>query len=574
MARWAVYAKKADFKAIAEKYGIDQVTARIIRNRDAVTDEEIRQYISGKLSDLPSPHLLKDADKAAGILAGKISEGRHIRILGDYDIDGVSATYILKKALKEAGADVDHYIPDRILDGYGINGQIIEKAIADNVDTIVTCDNGISAAEEIQAAKDAGMTVIVTDHHEVPYTEEDGVITHIIPPADAVVDPKQPDCQYPTDTICGAVVAFKVMQVLYELMGLPPEKLSPLVEIEAVATIGDVMELKGENRILVREGLKRLEKTKNTGLRALIRACGLENNHLTAYHIGFVIGPCINASGRLDTAARALSLLEAESEDEAAVIAGELFDLNVSRKAMTEESINEAQRIIEDEGYLDDRVLVVFLPQCHESLAGIVAGRIREKYYRPTFIITRGQDCAKGSGRSTDEYPMFDEMSKLGDLFIRFGGHKKAAGFSISEDNIPVLRKRINEQCTLKDSELTPKVLIDVAVPIHYLSRKLVREIDMLEPFGNGNPKPLFAQKNLRATGARIVGKNGNVVKMKLQEQSGFSMEAIYFGDAQAFMRDAGNGVSLMAAYRPEINNYRGMESLQVIITDYVVKSN
>ena len=574
MARWVVSAKRADFQAIAAKYGIDPVTARLIRNRDIINDEDIRQYLEGTLDDLPSPHLLKDADRAAEILEQKITEGKKIRILGDYDIDGVSATFILKKSLDHAGAAVDWYIPDRVLDGYGIHDHLIDRAIEDRVDTIITCDNGIAAFSEITRAKKAGITVIVTDHHEVPYEEADGNRKYIVPPADAVVNPKQIDCLYPNSGICGAVVALKTMQVLYDRMGLDKQVLDRLTEVAAIATVGDIMELQGENRILVREGLKRLPRTENKGLRSLLRVCGLEDSRITAYHIGFVLGPCINASGRLDTAARSLALLDAETSDEAEKLAGDLFNMNASRKALTEEGTELAIQMVEEKGLLKDKVLVIFLPECHESLAGIIAGRIREKYYRPAFILTRGQDSAKGSGRSIEGYSMYDEMTKCSDLFLQFGGHAMAAGLSIDEDKIGEFRRRINEQCALTEELLTPKTVIDAAVPLGYLSRKLIQEIGMLEPFGKGNTRPVFARKNLRALWPRIVGKNRNVVKMKLEEPDGFTIDAVYFGDALAFMEAVQEGSPLAVTYYPEINSYRGAESIQVIITDFVVNND
>ena len=569
MAQWVISAKKADFKAIATEFGIDQVTARIIRNRDIEGMENIRKYLYGTLEDIPSPGLLKDAEKAADIIAKKIGERKKIRILGDYDIDGVSATYILHKALTAAGAEADYYIPDRILDGYGINDHLIDTAITDKVDTIITCDNGISAFDEISRAKEAGITVIVTDHHEVPYEMKEGEKIYRIPPADAVVNPKQQDCGYPAKNICGAVVAFKLMCVLYARMNLPLNRLDEFIEIEAIATVGDVMDLQGENRIIVKKGLKRLEKTKNKGLRALIRACGLEDKELSAYHIGFVIGPCINASGRLDTAARSLALLESQSVDEAEKLAKDLYDLNVSRKAMTEEGRLEAERLIEENGMDTDKVLVVYLPECHESLAGIIAGRIREKYYKPVFVMTKGENAVKGSGRSIEAYSMYDEMNKCADLFLHFGGHPMAAGFSISEENAAELRRRLNEECTLTEKDMTPKTVIDAAVPFSYLSKKLVRELSLLEPFGKENRKPVFAMKELHVRYPKIVGKNRNVVKMMLEDKNGFKIDSVYFGDPEPFMERAKLPQPIAVTYYPEINSFNGRESLQVVVTDF-----
>ena len=569
MTQWVISTKKADFKAIAAEFGIDQVTARLIRNRGIEGSENIRKYLHGTLNDIPSPRLLKDAEKAAEILARKIEEKKKIRILGDYDIDGVSATYILHKALTAAGADADYYIPDRILDGYGIHDHLIDRAIADKVDTIITCDNGIAAYAEISRAKEAGITVIVTDHHEVPYEEKEGQRIYRIPPADAVVNPKQQDCGYPAKNICGAVVAYKLMCVLFENMHIASDILSELVEIEAIATVGDVMDLQGENRIIVKEGLKRLKRTKNKGLRALIRACGLEDREISAYHIGFVIGPCINASGRLDTAARSLALLESGDTDEAEKLAGDLYDLNVSRKAMTEEGRLEAERLIEENRMDRDKVLVIYLPECHESLAGIIAGRIREKYYKPVFVLTKGENAVKGSGRSIEAYSMYDEMNKCADLFLQFGGHPMAAGLSVSEENVDELRRRLNEECTLTEKDLTPKTVIDVAVPFSYLSKKLVGELSLLEPFGKENRKPVFAMKELRVRYPKIVGKNRNVVKMVLEDNNGFKIDSVYFGDPELFMERAKLPQPIAVTYYPEINSYNGRESLQVVVTDF-----
>ena len=569
MAQWVISAKRADFKAIAEEFGIDQVTARIIRNRDIEGMENIRKYLYGTLADIPSPHLLKDADKAADILVKKIGEEKKIRILGDYDIDGVSATYILHKSLTTLGAVADYYIPDRILDGYGINDHLIDAAIADRVDTIITCDNGISAYNEISRAKEAGITVIVTDHHEVPYDMIDGEKIYRIPPADAVVNPKQQDCGYPAKNICGAVVAFKLMCVLFDHMNIPLDKLDEFVEIEAIATVGDVMDLQGENRILVKEGLKRLVSTRNKGLRALIKACDLENKPITAYHIGFVIGPCINASGRLDTAARSLALLESDSVDEAAKLARDLHDLNVTRKAMTEEGCVEAERLIEENHMDNDKVLVVYLPECHESLAGIIAGRIREKHYKPAFVMTKGEHAVKGSGRSIEAYSMYDEMNKCADLFLHFGGHPMAAGFSVAEENVEELRRRLNEECTLTEKELTPKTVIDVAVPFSYLSKKFIKELALLEPFGKENRKPVFAMKELRVLYPKIVGKNKNVVRMMLKEKNGFKIDAVYFGEPEPFMERLKSPEPITVTYYPEINVYNDRESIQAVVTDF-----
>lgn len=569
MEKWVVTAKKADFEKIGQTFGIDPVIARLIRNRDVEGMENIRSYLYGTLEELPSPWLLKDMKKAVEILKSKIDQKARIRIIGDYDIDGVTSTYILLTGFRRLGAKVDTYIPDRIKDGYGMHSQLIEKAAEDRIDTIVTCDNGIAASAEIEQAKEQGMTVVVTDHHEIPYRDTEKGREWIIPEADAVINPKQPDCSYPNKNICGAVVAWKLIWALYETYGIDRKEILDFSEPAAVATVGDVMDLQGENRIIVKEGLKRLPVTKNQGFRALIEANGLSGERITAYHVGFVLGPCINASGRLDTAARALSLLCTEDADRAAKEAGDLVALNQSRKAMTEKGREEAEHIIESQGLSSDRVLVVYLPECHESLAGIIAGRLREKYYKPSFVLTKAEKGAKGSGRSIEAYSMYDELVKCSDLLEQFGGHPMAAGLSLSEENIDAFRKRLNEVCTLTEEELVPKVVIDVPMPISYLSRTLTEQLSVLEPFGKGNTKPLFAQKGLRVLNLRIFGKNQNVAKMCLVDGQGNSVDAVYFGAAKEFEQYVRQKESISVTYYPEINVYQGRESLQAVIRNY-----
>lgn len=569
MEKWVVTAKKADFQKIGQTFGIDPVIARLIRNRDVEGMENIRSYLYGTLEELPSPWLLKDMKKAVEILKDKIDQKARIRIIGDYDIDGVTATYILLTGFRRLGARVDTYIPDRIKDGYGMHSQLIEKASEDGIDTIITCDNGIAASAEIQQAKEKGMTVIVTDHHEIPYRDTDKGREWIVPEADAVINPKQSDCPYPNKNICGAVVAWKLIWALYETYGIDRNEILEFSEPAAVATVGDVMNLQGENRIIVKEGLRRLPTTKNQGFRALIEANGLGGERITAYHVGFVLGPCINASGRLDTAARALRLLCTEDADRAAKEAGDLVALNQSRKAMTEKGREEAEHIIESQGLSSDRVLVVYLPECHESLAGIIAGRLREKYYKPSFVLTKAEKGAKGSGRSIEAYSMYDELVKCSDLLEQFGGHPMAAGLSLAEENIDAFRKRLNEVCTLTEEELVPKVVIDVPMPISYLSRTLTEQLSVLEPFGKGNSKPLFAQKGLRVLNLRIFGKNQNVAKMCLMDGQGNSVDAVYFGAAKEFEQYVQQKELISVTYYPEINVYQGRESLQAVIRNY-----
>lgn len=569
MEKWVVAAKKADFNLIGRQFHIDPVIARLIRNRDVVGEEKIKEYLLGTIDTIPSPWLMKDMKKAVDILEKKIQQQAKIRIIGDYDIDGVTSTYILLKGLTRIGANVDTYIPDRVADGYGIHEHLIDRAESDKIDTIVTCDNGIAACAEIQMAKEKGMTVIVTDHHEIPYREENGEHRVILPPADAILNPKQYDCLYPNKNLCGAVVAFKYITALYERFDIQKKELEDYYELVAIATVGDVMDLQGENRILVKEGLRRLPNTKNKGLQELIRANNLEDSKITAYHIGFVLGPCINASGRLDTAARSLALLNAPTKEEAAKLAGDLTALNQSRKALTEKGKEEAIQLIETTELKNDRVLVVYLPECHESLAGIIAGRLREKYHKPAFVLTRGEKCAKGSGRSIESYSMYDELIKCADLMVQFGGHPMAAGLSIEEENIEKFREQLNQNCTLTEEDLRPKIVIDVAMPISYITKELVEQISLLEPFGKGNVKPIFAQKGLRVLDSNIIGKNKNVVKLKLLDLQGAIIEGIYFGEADDFMNFIREKDSISVTYYPEINRFRGRESLQIIIQNY-----
>ena len=569
MEKWMVYNKKADFQKIGSEFGIDPVIARLIRNRDIQDMKEIRSYLYGTLAEIPSPWKMKDMERAVQILQKKITQKKKIRIIGDYDIDGVTATCILLKGLKRLNANVDTYIPDRVKDGYGMHEQLIDKALEDGIDTILTCDNGIAAAAEIEYAKKEGLTVIVTDHHDIPFRDtEDGRIW-IIPKADAVVNPKQNDCLYPNKNICGAVVAWKLIWALYERLGIDSDEIWDFLELAAIATVGDVMDLQGENRIIVKEGLKKLSSTSFEGLKALICVNNLEGAEITAYHVGFVIGPCINASGRLDTAARSLELLLADNMEDAMKLADDLYDLNQSRKAMTEQGKEQAIKSIEENNLGKDRVLVVYLPDCHESLAGIIAGRIREAYNKPVFVLTKGSDGVKGSGRSIEAYSMYEELVKCSDLLMQFGGHPMAAGLSMEEKNVELFRRRLNDNCTLTEQDLIPKIMIDVPMPISYLSKKLTEQLKVLEPFGKGNSKPLFAQKNLRAVGIRVFGRNRNVAKMLLIDENGIKMDAVYFGEAQEFVDFVQAHDTISVTYYPEINVFQGRENLQVVIKNY-----
>ena len=585
MQQWVVTSKRADFKEIGRRFGIDQVTARIIRNRDVIGEDAIAQYLNGSLKDLADMHQMKDADLLVNILTQKIQNGNRIRIIGDYDIDGVMSSYILYRALLRCGADVDVAIPNRITDGYGLNLHLIEDAMESDVDTIITCDNGIAALEEIAYAKKHGMTVLVTDHHEIPYEEEGGQRRYQKSEADAIVNPHQKECAYPYKDLCGAGVAWNVVRILYEKMGVDEQEAFALLEFVAFATVGDVMPLTGENRILVREGLKRIHHTVNVGMKALIAQCGLMPEQMESYHFGFVLGPCINAAGRLDTAKRALALFQTENEGKASLLANELVVLNEERKQMTADGVEEAKQLCEQAGYEKNPVLVLFLPDVHESIAGIIAGRIREYYGRPTFVLTRGEEGIKGSGRSVEGYSMYEEMCQCSKLFTKFGGHPMAAGLTLPEENIDEFREQMNAHCPFTVEQLQPKVHIDVPMPVDYVTNALVEEFCVLAPFGKGNPKPVFADRNLCISRMWTVGKNQYVLRLSLVSEHGSPVSGIYFGDIQAFedyiteqfgtaelekaKHGRENSIRLSFVYYPKINRYRDSESLQFEIQYY-----
>ena len=585
MERWVLLRKGADFEAIGKKYQISPRLACLIRNRDVIGEEAVDRYLNGTISDLYDGMLMKDMDKAIDILKEKILEDKKIRVIGDYDIDGVNATYILLEGLERLGADVDSDIPDRISDGYGLNRHLVERAYEAGVDTLITCDNGIAAADEIAYGKEMGMTVIVTDHHEVPFDEHDGEKRYRIPPADAVMDPKQPDCLYPFKGLCGAAVAYKMMEALWESMGKDSADLDDLIENVAIATIGDVMDLEDENRIFVKEGLQMLRRTKNPGLKALIECTGIDKNSLNSYHIGFVLGPCINASGRLDTAKRALELLRAGTQKEADILAGDLKALNDSRKDMTEEAVKQAEEQVETTTISKDKVLVVYLPDCHESLAGIVAGRIRENYYKPVFVLTDAEEGVKGSGRSIDGYHMYEELNKCKELLTKFGGHRLAAGLSLPKENVGKFREMLNKNCTLTDEEMKEKVTIDMEMPFGCVTEGLVKELELLEPFGKGNTKPVFAARDVTLLGARILGKDRNVLKLQVQDVNGCRIEAMLFHHAddflgkleeqygktevEALLKGRGRQIRISMTYYPDINEYMGKKTPQIVVTHY-----
>ena len=584
MEKWFVINKGADFAGIAKRFGISPVTARLIRNREVMGDEAIARYLKGGIGELYDPYLLLDSDRLTDILVQKISEQKKIRVIGDYDIDGVMSTYILYKGITRCGGSVDFQIPDRMKDGYGINDHLIEQADEAGIDTIITCDNGIAAIGEIAHAKSLGMTVLVTDHHEIPYTEERGERHYKRSEADAIVNPKQMECTYPYKNLCGAAVAWKVIQILYEKCDIAVEESYDFLENVAFATVGDVMDLTDENRILVREGLKRIHTTMNPGMRALILQNKLEPEQISSYHFGFVLGPCINASGRLETAKIALNLFLQEDVKKASEIAAELVDLNAQRKDMTAEGVELAMQQVE-EGNTGEKVLVVYLPDVHESLAGIIAGRIREACHKPTFVLTKSEDGVKGSGRSIEAYSMYEELCKCQELFTKFGGHPMAAGLSLPEANVEIFREKINACCGLTEEDFIPKIKIDIPMPVDYPDIPLVNELLLLEPFGKANVKPQFADKNLGIDRAVVVGKNQNVIKLTLKTERGKSISAVYFGDVEKFREYYGrkygenevqqaflgrtNGIRMSVVYYPEINRYQGNESIQIVIKNY-----
>lgn len=592
MAKWFMAAKKADFMSIAKKFHIDPVIARIIRNRDIVAEEEIDRFLNGSFDDLHDPRGLKDVEKAVSILKEKILQNKRIRIIGDYDVDGICSTYILYKGLSVCGAVIDAVIPHRMKDGYGINEALVEQAIADGVDTILTCDNGIAAKDVLEAGKKKGLTCIVTDHHEVPYEETDGVKQYIVPDVDAVVDPKQEDCKYPFPSICGAVVAYKLIQVLFDECGVDAAVIKQtereLMEPAGIATVCDIMPLVGENRIIVKKALEYLKESKNPGLQALISVNELDASKLTSYSIGFVLGPCINATGRLDTAQLALELLQAPDFETAVPIAATLKEYNQNRKEMTERGVETAMSLLENGNYENDRVLVLYLPDVHESLAGIIAGRVREKTGKPTFVLTKGEEGVKGSARSIESYSVYEEMTKCSHLFTKYGGHKMAAGLSLEEENVESFRQLINQNCMLTEEDFEEKILIDVPMPMSYVTESFLHELSVLEPFGNGNEKPVFAQKDIRFIRGYIMGKNKNMARFDVMDEDGLRFHMVCFrnldkltvyldqkaGKEKTERLFAGGlnpkeAAVLDVIYYPNINEFRGKTSVQYILQDY-----
>ena len=570
MERWVLLRKGADFEAISKKFHISPRLASLIRNRDVIGDKAINQYLNGTIAELYDGMQMKGMPQAVEILTEKIRDREKIRVIGDYDCDGINATYILLEGLEKLGAKVDSDIPDRIKDGYGLNQHLIDRAHEDGIDTIITCDNGIAAAKEIEYGKALGMTIIVTDHHEVPYKENEAGRRYILPPADAVVDPRQEGCEYPFKGLCGAAVAYKLVEALCEANGQDVADLDYLLENVAIATVADVMDLTEENRILVKQGLEMLKRTSNPGLRALIQCIGLEGKKIQAYHIGFILAPCLNASGKLDTAKRALALLRAKTGREADMLAGDLKALNESRRDMTDRVVDEAMAKVEQTDIRGDKVLVIYLPDCHESLAGLVAGRVRENYYRPVFVLTDSEDGVKGSGRSIESYSMYEELTGCGDLLTKFGGHPMAAGLSLDKENVEKFKRKLNDQCTLSEEELTEKVVIDMELPFAAITEHFIEELEYMEPFGKGNTKPVFAARGVVMQYVKIIGKNKNVAKATAIDAAGNRMEAICFHDAQEFAKQCErNNGKMSITFYPGINEFRGERQIQIVITHY-----
>ena len=585
--RWRLYAKKADFAAISKAYGINQVTARIMRNRGVETKEEIESYLKGDLDYLSDPALMKDADKAASLLEAAIANNELIAISSDFDNDGIFSGLLLKEAIIELGGCAAIFTPNRVMEGYGVNSRIVEEANARGASVLLTCDNGIAAFEAIDEAKKLGMTVIVTDHHEVPFEEHDGKKIYLLPKADAIVDPKQEDCAYPFKSLCGTGVAYQLMTLLFRRMKRTMSRQEIFLQYTAIATVADVMELVGENRILVRKGLSYLNHTNHIGLRALMEVCGISPEQVRAYHIGFILGPCFNAAGRLDTIVHALELLESKEYDQALALAGELWAMNEERKELTRVGTERAVELIEHATWKDEHVYLVYIKDCHESVAGIIAGRLRERYYRPVLVFTDASEEGqiKASGRSIDDYDMFTELSAFRNLFLRFGGHKMAAGLTMEKKNLEILRDGLNARCTLTQTQLMPLVMIDAAMPLGYISEEVIADLEKLEPFGRANEKPLFAQQHLSVLRLSRIGKNRNVVKMSVMGPEGIIMDALYFGDTDVFfdfleeeygrdnvaaaLRGMRNTIDIGVTYYPQINEFQGKRSLQIVIQNY-----
>ncbi len=591
MSKWMIYAKKADFQGIARALSISPVTVRVMRNRDLENAASMSKFLYGTLADLDDPEDITGLKDAAFVLRHQILEGKKIRIIGDYDVDGICSTYILWRLISYLGGEVSTRIPDRLKDGYGINDRLVEEAIAEGIDTIITCDNGIAAVGPLAKAKAAGLTVIVTDHHEIPFTMNGEEKEYIYPEADVIAEPWIPDQQtgkpktrFPQ--ICGAQVVFALASLLLGKPDLtapksvqepePVKILRELLGFAALAAICDVMPLADNNRILVREGLKELGMTDNVGLRCLMLVSGLSDAPVTVYHAGFVLGPCLNAAGRLDTASRALALFQEKDETRAMIMARDLKQLNDSRKSMTEEGVAGAVQCVEKDAAAgrslsERKVLVIRLENCHESLAGIIAGRIKERYHRPAIVLTNSEEegVLKGSGRSIESYDMFREMSGCKELFLKFGGHKMAAGLSLREENAAILDAQLNERCRLQPEDMEELLHIDMELPLQFVSIALVKELGSLEPCGTGNARALFAARNLQLRKKAVFGKNRNVIRMEGQDANGSCYDLVWFVPEEQLPGELQDGTACChIVYEPKINEWKGRESLQFVIKD------
>lgn len=588
MAKWVMSAKKADFEGLAARFGIDPVVIRIMRNRDLISTEDIELFLNGTEEDVHSPHLLNDMDKAVDILLEALDAGRKIRVIGDYDVDGVTSTFILTKGIRTIGGDVDYSIPNRVTDGYGINESLIEKAAEDGIELIITCDNGIAAKDAFKLAREKGITCIVTDHHEVPFLEENGTVEYIYPDVDAIINPKRHDSTYPFKGICGAMVAYKLICAVSEKRMLPTDIMHELREMAGFGTVCDVMELRDENRVIVKLALQDMNDSHNIGIRALRKVCEIDNKQVSGFHLGFVLGPCVNATGRLDSASLSIELLLSDNIEDAIVKASELRRLNELRKEMTEQGVEEAFKVIDENNLMNNNVMVIYLPELHESLAGIVAGRIRERFYKPVIVITKTEEGLKGSGRSIDAYNMYEELTKVSDVFTKFGGHKMAAGLSLEESRLEELKQRLNDNCALTEDDLQEKIVIDVPMPMSYVSEKLINDLEVLEPFGTGNQKPVFAERNVRFKSFAPMGKNGDMGKFRVVTEDNQNRELILFRGLEDFagavnrkfdenawdMLVAGNGldagITMNVIYYPGINEFRGNRSIQFVMQNYM----
>lgn len=587
-AEWRLKVTNCDIDTIAKEANISKTTAKILVNRDIKDIEEIKRFMNSSLKDMHDPFLMKDIDAGTDIILDAIDEGKKIVIYGDYDADGVTSTAILYKALLKLEANVEYYIPDRESEGYGMCSERIQILKEEGTEVILTCDNGISAIEEINFARSLEMQVVVTDHHELSFNEFEGKREYIVPEANAVINPKQYDCPYPFKLLCGAGIAFKFVQALYMKLGMEDNDAYEFIEFAGIGTICDVVDLIGENRIIAKNSLKMISSTKNIGLNSLIETLGIKDNNIKSYHIGFMIGPCINATGRLDTAALSVELLTCNDKNRAIELSRTLYDLNKTRQEMTTKNVEEIISSIENSNLKNDKVLVVYKKDVHESIAGIVAGKVREKFNVPTIILTKGKEMPKGSGRSIEEYNLFEELIKCRELLEKFGGHPMAAGLSVKEENISVLRAQLNKNCSLNDSDIRPKIKIDTRIHLNEVNLDLINELEELEPFGKGNSTPIFAEKNIEICDIKILGKNQNTLKLTCIIHNNSKIDAICFNRVEEFKEilkeKYGNnydkvlinplGLKLDIIFYPMINEFNGTKKIQLKMKDFRLSTN